>query len=1588
MKSSLIWLLVAALAAGVSSAVAEDAQEVIDAAGFEGGLIVHVGCGDGRLTAALRTAENYVVQGLDTDAKNVAKARANVASLGLYGPVSIERFDGRRLPYVDNLVNLVVAEDLGDVPTAEVNRVLCPGGVAYLGQDGTWTKTVKPWPDDLDEWNHWLHGPDGNAVADDRAVGPPRHAQWVAEPRWQRHHEATPSVSAVVSTGGRLFAIVNEAAAGIDGMPDRWALIARDAFNGTLLWRRPIAEWGWSQWSDHSYGHGRWNHPTHIARRLVAIDGRVFVTLGFNAPLSALDAVTGETLRTYPQTRFTDEVLYHEGTLVLVVNDDAQGPGRVAEKPPAKKSVVAIDADSGKVLWKTGGFNGAVSKADAIERVTHLNMVLGGERVFLIEDDAVVGLDLATGKRVWRRQRPPRKKAVTYGSYYFGNLCSLVYHDGVVLMTEPDSGTKSQPWNAPGRSILLGFSAEKGETLWSRPCGVWGHYNPGDIFLIDGLAWVHDGEEFRMLGLNPRTGEVERTIDTQRALDQGHHHRCYRNKATTQYFITGRRGTEFINVQSEENLRHHWVRGTCRHGVLPCNGLLYAPPHPCICYITAKLNGFWALAAERGEGRGARDEGREVPDFVEGSAFGQIIDDQSQTTDPQDWPTYRHDGARSGCAATEVCEGLREVWKAPLDGRPSSPVIAEGKVLVALPEIHAVQALADDDGKPLWTFTAGGRVDTPPTVYRGLALFGSADGWVYCLRMADGQLVWRRRAAPDDLRMMSHEQLESPWPVHGSVLIRDDVALVAAGRSSFLDGGIYIYALDPSTGNVLRQQRIFSPDPETGDMVDCRLPYDMPPDALGALPDILLADASAVYMRHVKIDPATLDFGSAADPNAKPKRGAYPAVGKHLMSGAGMLDDDWFNQTYWTVDGKSQSKLLVFDAETAYGIKPFAATARHARAIFTPGADGYTLFAARRPNHAKLWSVKVPIRVQAMTVAGPTLWIAGTPDVVDSDAPWAAFDGQRGGRLWAVSAADGKKLAEYSLDAAPTFDGMAAAGGRLYMSTADGHVGCFAGEETNAADRGETGGDGAVGEAADVFELNDHTRQLWAPAPSEPDWQRARRSARYAGVALDKVQRWLHERCLAVHDEHSGLFRPTGPQWNYQDTAADCYPFYVWAAFYTDKKVLDTVMVDALAAEQRLCNHVDRLPVPYDMDQGRKIVVSADRMIFGATEYAKDGLVPIVEITGRDAPWFGRLCELADDLFKHAPVDTPYGKIPSTNIEVNGELLQVLPRLYCMTGDREYLDWAHRLADYYLLRGKFVPTRLSDHGCEIVGGLGLLFAVDRTAAPEKCEQYRPHLQYMFGEILRRGTNSDGVIVRDLHATPGPHDNATIGDGWGYDFVGFLDYDLALGTQRYREAIRRPMTALLKPRYLNFNWDHGSRDNIADSVEGGLYLTRRIPTAETFIWADREIATVLVDHANRERLWETHKLEANTVRTVLIHTMLHTRNTIARPWQQGLQLGAAPVGEGICVWMQSEKAYEGRVQFDVPRHRLYLGFKQDWPRMNAVPEWFTVEPDEAHRYRVENVDTGTARTLSGKSLAEGLAVRLSPGKPRRWIVRPE
>jgi len=470
--------------------------------------------------------------------------------------------------------------------------------------------------------------------------------------------------------------------------------------------------------------------------------------------------------------------------------------------------------------------------------------------------------------------------------------------------------------------------------------------------------------------------------------------------------------------------------------------------------------------------------------------------------------------------------------------------------------------------------------------------------------------------------------------------------------------------------------------------------------------------------------------------------------------------------------------------------------------------------------------------------------------------------------------------------------------------------------------------------------------------------QQARRSAKIAGYSLSKVQRWLHEVALKKIEPDTGLYHPDG-NFNYQDAWADCYPFLAWAAWATDLEALNGPVRNALHAEIKHC------PKGFFTDPANT---------FGGSEYVKDGLVAIVEVTGKDE-WFDRMKAVEDAIWQDPPVDTPYGKIPSTNVEVNGEQIQVLVRLYTMTGEKKYLRWAERLADYYLLPGGFVPKRLRDHGCEIIGGLGLLLGVESVHNPEKTQVYLPLIKTMLDSVLEDGTNEDGIMYNTLGR------KGALSDGWGYNYVAYLCHDMVAGKPVYREHMQQTLRNLSKPRYTNYPWEGKSIDGYADSIEGGLYILNRLPVAEGLAWVDQEMAqnvARLYDPLKTAPLWGTMKLESNGVRTTIIHALMHTQGLRARPWQQGLTLGAHETKDGLVVVIKSAKDWSGKLVFDIPRHRIYAGFKHDWPRMNTMPEWFTVEPDK--NYKVGS------QSFTGAQLHAGLPVTLSGGKEVVLLVK--
>ena len=97
-------------------------------------------------------------------------------------------------------------------------------------------------------------------------------------------------------------------------------------------------------------------------------------------------------------------------------------------------------------------------------------------------------------------------------------------------------------------------------------------------------------------GYDLKTGKESKIVDPSSVQSWGHHLRCYRSKATENYFITQCRGAEFISLTDDNHSHNDWVRGPCRYGVMPANGLTYIPPHQCFCYGGAMFSGFNAFS--------------------------------------------------------------------------------------------------------------------------------------------------------------------------------------------------------------------------------------------------------------------------------------------------------------------------------------------------------------------------------------------------------------------------------------------------------------------------------------------------------------------------------------------------------------------------------------------------------------------------------------------------------------------------------------------------------------------------------------------------------------------------------------------------------------------------------------------------------------------------------------------------------------------------------------------------------------------------------------------------------------------------------
>ena len=994
---------------GVAAGATPDAKnasslvaDVVKQTGRTGGLVVLLDNGDTALAEAFSKRPGFLLQTLVATEARYLQLRDHVSLQSDDARATAMTYTPGRLPYADGIVSVFVAEEFGPdqgIDVADLVRCLSPKGKAFLHlskqheswlkkqlpakeadlertriQGQSWTVMTKRRPAGMDEWPQYRHDSARSRTSDDQLVGPPVNLRWIDGQRRSRSHKDHPN--GAVSAGGRNFMLTDEGPR-FYVAPARPVLICRDAYNGLVLWRRelPIVK-----------NATRDLNSTFSQAAMCATTDRLYCALEPGGKLHALDAFSGKTIT----------VFEHNPKTVLLVGDllvlTGGGPVR------------AVDRHSAETIWTSEQTSDNVVAQD------------GFVYAYLKESREIACLRMTDGRQIWQQQykeiNDPKHKDV--------RLRTVI--DGVLICGSVDEAQR-----------IYAMSAKDGTFLWTRLYTVYAHGEGFlDFFRLDGQIWVRGEQTMdpkigkktknpNWSGFDPRTGNTIRMIPIK-----GYPKGCAPDTATARYLICGK--NTFFDFRTGEKIDIRSGRSVCGIGWMPANGMLYTFPTDCRC--APYLRGDMAMAP--GSSKDSKSMNPKAGRLIKGPAYGAKLEDPAPPK--EDWPIYRGTAERAGYVATQVPASPKVAWKRKLGGRLTSPVIADGKVVVSDVNSHSILAFDSRSGKPLWKFVAGNRVDQSPTYARGRFVFGCRDGSVYCLSADDGQLVWRYQAAPADPLIVAYGRIESARPILGSVMVENDDVYCTVGRHTGLDGGILLTRLNLDTGATTAQAPIDSTVASMNNMIVKHGEH-----LVMSNHTIKIADLKRVY------------------PNK-------PALSSGKSSN--FEDDTYAFRTYWTKSLGSRPEgvfggdiighLLCFNDKFIYGADSYSNNESHRgnkHNMNKPGEGEYNLFAKpnisdaqRRRSATSGWRAAVNMRVRALLLTESTLFAAGNPDPL---SPKDTGDAQPGpidaGLMQGFSTQDGSMTFTHELPSPPIFDGLVAARGDLYLCTIDGTLLCLSG---------------------------------------------------------------------------------------------------------------------------------------------------------------------------------------------------------------------------------------------------------------------------------------------------------------------------------------------------------------------------------------------------------------------------------------------------------------------------------------------------------------------------------------------------------------
>lgn len=198
-----------------------------------------------------------------------------------------------------------------------------------------------------------------------------------------------------------------------------------------------------------------------------------------------------------------------------------------------------------------------------------------------------------------------------------------------------------------------------------------------------------------------------------------------------------------------------------------------------------------------------------------------------------DWSMYRGDAERSAHTTDALPTELSLDWayhaQQPLQPAwPRSPrmqfdhsmplAVAHGRVVFGHSATGQVVGLDLATGQPAWQVVTDGPVRFAPAVWKNLAFVASDDGYLYALRLDNGDLAWKRRGGPNEECVLGNEAMISKWPARGGPVVADDIVYFAAGI--WPSENIYVYALEAETGEPIwcnsEAGSLYMPQPHGG----------------------------------------------------------------------------------------------------------------------------------------------------------------------------------------------------------------------------------------------------------------------------------------------------------------------------------------------------------------------------------------------------------------------------------------------------------------------------------------------------------------------------------------------------------------------------------------------------------------------------------------------------------------------------------------------------------------------------------------------------------------------------------------------------